>query len=598
MPTLLVGDGSAVLVGSDPIFIGGRARSPRIGGFEPSLIGCNIGCSGSGVKIGCVDDADVQAEAAGVWIKTHFHQDGPFLCATVYSVSAGEPKIVELRVDMRPIARALVRAHAALHAQQFASSAAGGTTVGWGLGKLWKKAKKAAKSIGRVKLVKGVVGVTKTIAKTAKKVIKSKVTGLVAAGLAAFPLTAPIGIAALGAYAAANTALAGVEAGRKVVKTAQTAAGVINQGARAARAVTSSNQRTAAAVKTAGALMPAQQKAAVAARVKAAGKLQLNAKGKATVAATLAKAPAAARAKVAKAMASKLKGLATLKSRAALAKSLPPTASAAVVSATKLQVAASPVIAQAKALQAKLADPKVRAQLVSIRARAEKSRAALVSVANAAKGGDLDAQKSAAIVNLVARNRARIQGMSQANAGGLPGVLITKDGKLRRGRWRVQATAAAGGTLYTGPKKPTEKGTFQTVSGDDGTVFIGCCGSTRVVAGPNSPVALVGRALRSVRSAVGMTLFGEPVQLESGEGTELESVAVDGQLPLDGTRMFGKGANQSGLGVYEVGSRVGLESYDDDPEVGGLSRGRSRARGPLIGCGTDTPCAPCSAARG
>lgn len=575
MPTLLVGDGSAVLVGRDPALIGRRSRRSHRVGSMPEL----IGCAGSRYGVGCVVGADAQAEAAGVWVKTHFYQEGPFLCATVYSVSAGEPKIIEVRVDMRPIARALVRAHAALHAKDLVSQS-GGTTVGWSLGKLWKGAKKAAKSIGRIKLVKGVVGVTKAIAKTAKNVVKSKITGLVAAGLAAFPLTAPIGIAALGAYAAANTALAGVEAGSKVVKTAQTAVGVISAGARAAKAVTSSTQRTAAAVKTAGALMPASQKAAVAAKVKAAGTLTLNAKGKAAVAATLARAPAAARAKVASAVASKLKGLATLKSRAALAKALPPTASAAVVNTTRLQVAASPVIAQAKALQAKLADPKVRAQLVDIRARGEKSRAALVSVANAAKGGDLDAQKSAAIINLVARNRARIQGMSQTNAGGLPGVLITKDGKLRRGRWRVQATAAAGGTLYTGPRKATEKGTFQTVSGaisGSGPVLIGRVAGTDIIAGPNNPVLLVGRAVHRI----GMTLFGEPVRLESGDDTELESIAVNGELPLDGTRMFGKGANQSALGTYE-----------DDPEVGG------RMPRAFIGCGTNSRCAPCSAANG
>lgn len=579
MPTLLVGDGSAVLVGSDPtLFVGDCGPRSRVSG-SPSLIGCG--------PVGCVDGADTQAEAAGVWVKTHFHQQGPFLCATVYSVAAGEPKIVELRVDLRPIARALVRAHGALHATDLAAAALrgdGGAVVGWSLGKMWRGAKKAAKKIGRNKLVKGVVGVTKTIAKGAKAVVKSKVTGLVAAGLAAFPLTAPIGVAALGAYAAANTALAGVEAGQKVLKTAKTAATVIDQGNKAAKALAGTNQRTAAAVQTAGALMTPKQKAAAAAVVKAAGRLSLNAKGKAAVAATIAKTPAAARAKVATAIASKLKGLATLKSRAALAKALPPTASAAVISATRLQVAASPLIAQAKATQQKLADPKVRAQLTAIRARGVKSEAALKQVADAAKSGNLDAQKSAAIINLVARNRARIQGMSQTNAGGLPGVLITKDGKLRRGRWRVQAVAQQGGTLYTGPRKPTERGTFQTVSGASPTLITGArpvrlgrALGTELIAGANSPVALIGCCMAKARSVVGTTLFGEPVEVESGENVRLSSIAVNGDLPLDGTRVFGKGANQGDLGVYEN-------------EVSG----RARA---LIGCG-DSPCAPCSAAQG
>ena len=575
MPTLLVGDGSAVLVGQDPtLLVGSCGPRPRVGRSHPSLIGCG--------PVGCVVGAATQAEAAGVWGKTHFYQQGPFLCATVYSVAAGEPKIVELRVDLRPIARALVRAHGTLHAKDLAAAVLrgeSGDVVGWSLGGLWKGAKKAAKKIGRNKLVKGVVGVTKTIAKGTKAVVQSKVTGVIAAGLAAFPLTAPIGVPALGAYAAANAALKGVEEGRKVLATAKTASSVIAQGAKAARAVTSTNQRTAAAVQTAGALMTPKQKAAAAATVKLAGKLSLNAKGKAAVASTLARAPAAARAKVATAVASKLKGLAVLKSRAALAKVLPPTARAAVVNATRLQVAASPLIAQAKATQQKLADPKVRARLTAIRARGVKSEAALKSVADAAKSGNLDAQKSAAIINLVARNRARIQGMSQTNAGGLPGVLITKDGKLRRGRWRVQAVAQQGGTLYTGPRKPTERGTFQTVSGEP-TLLIGAepvrlgrFAGTELIAGPNSPVALIGCCM----AKVGTTLFGEPVEVESGENVRLSSIAVNGDLPLDGTRMLGKGANQSDLGVYEN-------------EVSG--RGRA-----LIGCG-DTPCAPCAAAQG
>ena len=572
MPTLLVGDGAAVLVGQDSSLIGccgvsgeptllvGRDPATLLVGSEPTLIGCG--------PVGCVVGAETQAEAAGVWVKTRFYQDGPFLCATVYSVTAGEPKIVELRVDTRPIARALIRAHSALHAKDTALASlrgSNGATVGWSLGKMWKGVKKAAKKIGRNKLVKGVVGVTKTIGKAATKVVKSKVTGLVAAGLAAFPLTAPIGVAALGAYAAANAALNGVEAGRKVVKTAQTAGRIINQGVRAAKAVAGTNQRTAAAVKTAGALMPAKTKALVAARVKAAGTLKLNAKGKAAVASTLARAPAAARAKVATALASKLKGLATLKSRAALAKSLPPTAAAAVVNATRLQVAASPVIAQAKALQAKLAQPTVRNQLALIRAQGVKSQAALQQVADAAKGGSLDAQKSAAIINLVARNRARIQGMSQTNAGGLPGMLITRDGKLRRGRWRVEAVATQGGTLYTGPNKTTERGTFKAVV-SGGPVLIGRVGSTDIIAGPTNPVVLVGRCM----AAIGTTLFGEPVEVESGEGVRLSSIAVNGELPEDGVRMFGKGPNAGELGVYEVS-------------------------GALIGCGS-APCAPCAAA--
>ncbi|HEV8548574.1 MAG TPA: hypothetical protein VGQ57_06090 [Polyangiaceae bacterium] len=569
MPTLLVGDGSAVLVG----------RRARVGA---DLIGCAVGC---GAKVGGLPEvidgyrsrlvvgAEGLAESSGVWVKTHFKQEGPYLCATVYAVAAGEPRIVELRIDTRPIARALVRSHAALHAEALAKSSlrrgtkVSGTVIGWSIGKLWKGAKKAAKAIGRAKLVKGVVGVTKKIAKTAKSVVKSKITGLVAAGLAAFPLTAPIGVAALGAYAAANAALSGVEAGSQVVSTAKKAASVISQGKKALQAVAKTNARTAAAVQTAGALMPASAKAKIAAHVKAAGTLKLNAKGKAAVASTLARAPAAARGKVASAVASKLKGLAVLKSRAALAKSLPPTASAAVVTATKLQVAASPLIAQARATQSKLAQPAVQKRLVDIRARGVKSEQLLSDVSRRARTGDLDAQKSAAIVNLVARNRARLQGITQVNAGGLPGVLITKDGKLRRGRWRVQAVANAGGVLYTGKGKAAQKGAFQTVSG--GPVLIGQLGSTRIIAGPGNPVVLVGRAVSAV-------------------GSVLESIAINGRLPEDGIRLSGRGSAAGDLGAYENASDLGhAEDRVETFQVSGPAA--------LIGCGSDGRCAPCAA---
>lgn len=491
--------------------------------MTPQLIGCGGGCSVSGFPelVGCVVGAEKLTENTGVWVKTRFYRDGHFLCATVYSVAAGEPKVIELRVDLRPIARAVLRAHTALHAKDLAKasirSKSSGATVGWGLGSLWKSAKKAAKAIGRNKLVKGVIGVTKTIAKTAKTVIKSKVTGLIAAGLAAFPLTAPIGVAALGAYAAANAAVAGVENGAKVVKTAQSAANTIARGVGLARRVTGATQKANAAVKTASSMMSPAERTAAARRAQAAGKLNLNAKGKAVVRQTLARVPAAKKPAAATAITSKLKQVAQIRQNVALAKALPGQAGAAVLSSTKLQLTAAPALARAAATAKRLQDPAVRARLVALRAQGTKAEALLKNVAVKAQSGSLDAQKSAVIVNLVARNRARIQAMSQANAGGLPGVLITQDGKLKRGRFRVQAVAAAGGLLYQGPGKPKKRGTFQTVS-----------------------------------------------------GVSLSSVAVNGDLPLDGVRLTTRGPASGDIGPYEVGAFE------------------------LIGCGA-TPCAPCAA---
>lgn len=454
--------------------------------------------------VGCIVGAEALAETSGVWLKTRFHRDGHFMCATVYSVSAGEPEVFQLKIDMRPIARELMRLHTAMHAQDAAQATVRGEMhVGFSLGSVWKSAKKAASSVAKSKLVKGVVKVTKAVAKGAKAVVKSKAVGVVAAGLAAFPLTAPIGVAALGAYGAANAALTAVEAGRKVVSTAKQATTVVKQGATAAKAVTSAKKTTATAIKTAAASMTPAQKAAAVVKTKAAANIQLNAKGKVAVVTALAKAPAAKKPAVAKAVAAKLKTAAAVKASTALAKALPPKAGKAVVASTKLQVAAAPVIAKAKATAAKLAQPGVKARLTDILTRGVKNEAAIKKVVQGANAGSLDAKKSAAVLNLVARNRARIQAMSQANAGGMPGLLITSRGQIRRGKWRVspigQGAGDAGALLYTGPGQ-LERGAFATVSG---------------------------------------------------------------LLPSDGVRMMGPGSNVYGIGPYG-GSVAGLIGCEDD----------------------------------
>lgn len=470
----------------------------------PQLVGCG--------PVGCVVGAEALGEAAGVWVKARFYRDGNFLCATVYSVAAGEPRVVELRVDIRPIARAIMRGHSALHAQESAKDAlrSGSPAVGWSLGSMWRGAKKAAKAIGRTKLVKGVVAVSRGIAKAGKAVIKSKITAGILGAIAAFPLTAPFGAPVLAAYATAHTAISGVEAGAKVVKTAQSAASVISRGTKLAAHVTGQKTQTASVVQSAGAQMSVSQKTAIAARAKAAGQLKLTAQGKAKLATAIAKVPAgAARLAASKALSVKLAALSRLRTAAVLAKNLPAAASAHVVATTKLELSAGPAMANAAATAKRFQDPTVRKRLVDIKARGDKAQALLQGVADKAKTGDLDASKSAAIINLVARNRARIQAMSQVNAGGLPGVLITPQGKLVRGRFRVQATAAQGGLLYQGRGATTTRGTFATVAGMS-----------------VSSIAVNGRG-------------------------PSRCYAINGDLPLDGVRLAGRGANASELGRYE-----------------------------------------------
>lgn len=456
-------------------------------GVSPALegVGCGAGFPGG---VGCVVGAEQLASAAGVWVKTHFYRKGPYLCATVYSVAAGNPRVVDLRVDLRPIERALVRAHAVEHSRTTLKN----PSVGWSLGSMWKKAKSAAKSIGRSKLVKGVVGVTKAVYKGAKSVVKSKITGAILGVASVFPLTAPFAAPALGAYAAANSAVSAVEKGSKVVKVASSAMGTIARGKQLEKAVGLKTAATSAAVKTAGATLTAAQKAQLAARAKAAGKVQLTANAKAKLAAKASVLPAAARTKLAAQAAAKLKAASVVRQRVALAQALPPTAKTAVLATTALQLKAAPEIAKAKALQEKLSSPAVQKALVTARAQATTAEELLADIKKRATTGSgqekLDAQKSAVIVDLVARNRSRIQAMSQANAGGLPGLLITPEGKLVRGKFRVKPVATAptrGALLYQG-RGDASRGTFTRVSGQlpsDGVRMMGA-GSSAQDIGP------------------------------------------------------------------------------------------------------------------
>jgi hypothetical protein len=436
-----------------------------------------IGC---GDKVGCVVGAEQLATSAGVWVKVRFYKQGPYLCATVYSVAQGEPRIFEMKVDLRPIQRAVMRAHSALHGKDIAQAAirakvSGDHLIGWSLGKMWKGVKETAKKIGRNKLVKGIASVTKAVGKTAVKVAKSKAFGAVLVAASVFPLTAPFAAPALAAYAAANTAIAGVEQGKKLVQTAQRAGTIIKQGANAVASAVKSTKAAGAAVKAASARMSPAERSRAALTAKAAGKVQLSAKGKVAVARAITAMPQAAKAAAANKVKQKLAQASKVKTQLALAKRLPPGASAKVVSATRAQVKAKPLADLAARTAAKFRDPNVQKQLLAIKQKAEKSKAALEGVQQRAKTGDLDAQKSAAIVNLVARNRARIQAMTQTAAAGLPGLLITPRGKIVRGRFRVEAKASASaGLLYQGPGK-NARGSYATVSGPIGAdIMIGC----------------------------------------------------------------------------------------------------------------------------
>lgn len=500
--------------------------------------------------VGCVVGAEALTESAGVWVKTRLYRKGPYLCATVYSVAAGEPKVFELKVDLRPIEQAVRRAHEQLHGKTPVPTGPG--TVGWGLGSMWKGVKKAAQKIGRNKLIRGVVKVTKAVASVAKKVVKSKAFGAVLAVASVFPLTAPFAAPVLGAYAASNAAISSVEVGAKVVQTAKSAISLISHGKKAAQAVKSTTATAQTAVAKATSALSPKAKATLSARASAAGKLQLTAKGKVGVKTAIARAPAgAARAKVAAKVSAGLKQVSLTRSRAVVARALP-SAAPAVARATVVQAQTAPLIARAARVQKALSNPATQKQLTDLRARGEKSAVLLQGIAKEAATGSLDGAKSAAIVNLVARNRARIQAMSQANAGGMPGLLITPQGKIVKGRFRVQAQAGGKGLLYLGTGTPTQQGSFATVAGDIIDRAFEVVGGAFDIVGSSiigTCAGCVGAVVVPIAGALGSIIGINPTGCYR-VGDEI----IAGDLPLDGVRMSGAGPNARELGPYDVGS--------------------------------------------
>lgn len=403
-----------------------------------AVIGCDI-------PVRQVVGAEQLASAqTGIWTKTHFYQQGPYLHAKTFLVAAGEPSVLEFRIDLRPLEKVAARIHQRLHESRARTS--GQPAIGFSFSKAFKSIKSAAKSIGKSKLIKAVGGAIKTVA-------KSKLVGALATGLAvAVPV---VGVPALAAYGTAHAAIKAVDKGKKLAHVATTAKQTIAKAS-------SQTQKLAAAKAQAGERAKA---AADAANARATAQArQIAAKAKASA----ARVPTAS---------ASVKAQAAAQAKATLAAGQHAATSAAKNVVAQVQTAekkVAPVVAAAARIQAKLADPAVKAKLLAIKAQADSANKVLSDIKEKAKSGTgaekLDAQKNAAIVNLVAKNQARIQQMSQQNAGGLPAMLIDSRGRITRGKFKV--VAKAGGknpdVLYQGPKQKAQSGAFSRVSGVPG----------------------------------------------------------------------------------------------------------------------------------
>lgn len=364
-----------------------------------AVIGCDIP-----VRVGGSEDL---GEKAGVWVKTHFREEGHYLVATTFLVAAGSPSVFELRIDMRPLEKVATAVHQALHAKMAAAS--GTPTVGFSFAKAFRSIKKTAKKIGQTKLVKAV-------SKTVNSVVKNKV----------FQLALPVGAVAAHTLNKASGGKGVVPGalGRVIDMGTSSVMAVIPGGAAGAMA----NPKSLAAFSSAQAAIKAAT----------AGKQLLSTANAAK--SILAKGNAIAQRAV---------SMQTTVAKDAAKK--------------------SPAVQKALALKAKLNDPKVKAQLLTIKKRADSANRALAQVnfasKNASGAAKADAVKSRAIVNLVAQNQARIAQIAQRNAGGLPALLIDKKGKITRGKFSVKALPKgqrASEILYLGPGK-TERGAFAKI---------------------------------------------------------------------------------------------------------------------------------------
>ncbi|MGB1274722.1 MAG: hypothetical protein ACPG77_03140 [Nannocystaceae bacterium] len=396
----------------------------------------------------------------GIWTRTHFQQKGHYLCATTYLVAAGRPKVFQFRVDLRPLEKLAARVHRQLHDKAAERSAVSGEPlIGWSLKKMWKGVKKTAKKIGRSKLIRSVKKATRATVRVTKSVIKSKVTGALGVVLTAFPPTAAVGVGLTSAYLAANAAVKAIESGHRVVKGAMKAKREIESGVRAAKGLAKMTRRRTK--KKADPSSKGRKSRRPSFRMSSAARAKLRS---ATSRMSSAQKRAVARRLAARARAVQLKEkrrIAAKKVQLRLTRKQKASVTAARLRAKR-----------AAALRKKLASAQVRKKLLLAKARAAGAKQKLEAISQKARYGSgiekLDAQKSAAIINLVARNRARVRAMAETHAGGLPALLIDNRGRLRPGHFRVKPKAPGmdPDVLYMGPQQVSQSGHFTRIAGE------------------------------------------------------------------------------------------------------------------------------------
>lgn len=375
-----------------------------------------------------VSGSEKLTDSAGIWLKTRLYRKGHTLHAVTYTVAAGQPRVFELSLDLRPIALAAAKFHA-LQARRDLSVAGTDPVIGASIWKKFtRKVKKTVRKAGRAKMLRKVGKLGRSIARGTKAIVKSKITGAIGAVLTVFPPTAAAGAALTAGYIAANAAVKAIEGGAKVAKTAIAVKGEIESAVKTAKRIRGKVKKLSRAPRKLSAL--------------AKGKINSRAK-------TLSPAQ---RLKFAQALKGRIQKMGGVRPK------------------LKISANVKARLVRAARIKKRLKNPDVRKRLLAIARKSQSSKKLLRDIAENARYGKgatrLKAQKAAAIVNLVAQNRARIRAAAQANSGGLPAMLIDRRGKITRGRFRVSASARTPGfsdVLYTGPGQQLQTGQFARI---------------------------------------------------------------------------------------------------------------------------------------
>lgn len=106
------------------------------------------------------------------------------------------------------------------------------------------------------------------------------------------------------------------------------------------------------------------------------------------------------------------------------------------------------------------------AKKVLVSSQVQKS---IANIAAKAKAGSAEAKQAAAVIAKSAQALDKILMLQAQAAGGLPGLLVTADGRIvraPRGRFRLRTTTASRpDILYRGAREPQLKGLFSAISG-------------------------------------------------------------------------------------------------------------------------------------